>query len=805
MNLSFEQGWDDIIIGATGTQPGRQGQQPTGWTLTALPIGSKLLSAGVFPNDDPPLMETVKTVPECIHKHATTLPPDEQLGGSKALILDGDWTYAVFSNYSPFSVTLATVLDAASTGAKPGQNVLVTVPVNTHFHPYNPGGQPNGDDSLGACRWRVKANDAGGTWHTYKINVIDRVFTYYQVNVKADANGAVRLVVDLESASEAGITYFIDGITAIPQGEPEPPEPTVCRGGPRKPYARTFLLLPPRDKLTIAELSTLMARILPLVLENGWTFGFSADDAGIGDLDSRTVIVLSVHPHDWDRVALLAFFEQYYPGVRVEFRDMFERSFFPVGTDDFPPQYWYVPASQRFSQAHPGIDINLDVAPWGDVERGFPVYAIARGEVYYVTSNWSGVGMCVVEHRFADVPYWVMYAHIDTDGLGFGQQVEGGQMLGRIANWTGGDGGDHLHFGVSTKPVTREFAGFSGWIDPVPFLKDVAKLDPILVEAMLTKGDTPSQPDPEPQEPTPYTLRSGNVMALHSGQPWKYWDTYWQGSGCNAIKVFSLGFALEARKLVQNRNAIISWRKHSDYEVGVDDDPVKLLDRYSVEIKAYCVAAGVTEADVLDADLVIESLNEEIPTFNVSQLQRAVAFDVGFTEAVYKRYGDAIRVCVLNGAVGNPHESEVPYLLPAARAAVAYNGFIGYHAYWAAAQGKTWITTNWDYHAGRWMRWDDEFRASGVFPRYLLSEGGICYAPDGVTFNPGLGWQSCGDFPNYLGQMDTFVSLVKAWNGQHANRATALTVFHYGNWGWENFNLLEGNIPLMLTRSAVWR
>ena len=46
-NLSFDGGWTDIWIGNAAELPGREAQQPNGWQISALPIGSALLSAGV--------------------------------------------------------------------------------------------------------------------------------------------------------------------------------------------------------------------------------------------------------------------------------------------------------------------------------------------------------------------------------------------------------------------------------------------------------------------------------------------------------------------------------------------------------------------------------------------------------------------------------------------------------------------------------------------------------------------------------------------------------------------------------------
>ena len=75
-NPSFEeQGWRDIHVGGT------RNQEPQGWRLTWAGIGQRLLSAGYTP-DDAPQFETAETVPECVHKLASQLPPAEQAGGA---------------------------------------------------------------------------------------------------------------------------------------------------------------------------------------------------------------------------------------------------------------------------------------------------------------------------------------------------------------------------------------------------------------------------------------------------------------------------------------------------------------------------------------------------------------------------------------------------------------------------------------------------------------------------------------------------------------------------------------------------
>lgn len=82
------------------------------------------------------------------------------------------------------------------------------------------------------------------------------------------------------------------------------------RGTPRIQYERYYVLLPPGANKEWAR----------AVVEATWdrqryTVGGSADDAGIGDLDSR--IVLAVNPELWGGPDVLKqFFAENYPGVR---------------------------------------------------------------------------------------------------------------------------------------------------------------------------------------------------------------------------------------------------------------------------------------------------------------------------------------------------------------------------------------------------------------------------------------------------------------------------------------------------------
>jgi lysostaphin len=113
------------------------------------------------------------------------------------------------------------------------------------------------------------------------------------------------IYVPVEAESPNALRVTLEALPEMPtQPPPQPPSP---RGQPRVPYDRTYVLLPPGAGAAWAS----------AVVAGGWdkhrfTIGGSADDAGIGDLDSRRVV--AVNPAAWGD-GLPIFFETYYPGV----------------------------------------------------------------------------------------------------------------------------------------------------------------------------------------------------------------------------------------------------------------------------------------------------------------------------------------------------------------------------------------------------------------------------------------------------------------------------------------------------------
>lgn len=165
---------------------------------------------------------------------------------------------------------------------------------------------------------------------------------------------------------------------------------------------------------------------------------------------------------------------------------------FPV--DD--PEDWYcavwhdLTGQRNGGYRHTGLDLNLCRKPFGDVERGFPVYALGNGIVTAATGSAGWLGVVQVLHTHSASPLWTRYAHLDDGRLMVrpGQVVNAGQLLGYIGNWQGGDGGDHLHLDMATTPFywAAWRSAADAWVDPVYVLK--AHLDPDRVNALLARA-----------------------------------------------------------------------------------------------------------------------------------------------------------------------------------------------------------------------------------------------------------------------------------------------------------------------------
>ncbi|MFK0235464.1 transglycosylase family protein [Streptomyces vinaceus] len=114
---------------------------------------------------------------------------------------------------------------------------------------------------------------------------------------------------------------------------------------------------------------------------------------------------------------------------------------------------YHVAGSSWSSGYHTGVDF--------PVATGTSVKAVGPGSV--VSAGWAGAYGYQVVIRHADGRY-SQYAHLSALGVKAGQQVSGGQRIGRSGS-TGNTTGPHLHFEMRTSP------GYGSDIDPLKYLR----------------------------------------------------------------------------------------------------------------------------------------------------------------------------------------------------------------------------------------------------------------------------------------------------------------------------------------------
>lgn len=181
--------------------------------------------------------------------------------------------------------------------------------------------------------------------------------------------------------------------------------------------------------------------------------------------------------------------------VLAELREPAPGWTYPVGDDEFPTADWYCACwhdptgAKNDGYGHTGIDLNVDKAPWGDVDRGQPVIAVAPGVVHTVGYSASYLGGVVIEIEHEGAPLWVRYWHLEwVTQWQVGDTVAPGVCIGIIGDYKLGRGGDHCHLDMCRDPFEPHW-WFTNhdlrWMDPVPILK--AHLDLATVDAMLAK------------------------------------------------------------------------------------------------------------------------------------------------------------------------------------------------------------------------------------------------------------------------------------------------------------------------------
>lgn len=523
-----------------------------------------------------------------------------------------------------------------------------------------------------------------------------------------------------------------------------------CYGTPREQYGRTYYLLPQNST---AEQLKQIAEISHSTLS---TIGFSADDAGIGDLENKKVVIVWFTEYSWGKGAIVDFFNTYYPGTQTEHLFLFDT---PL-TLTYPTTHLPAVITQHYSDSHRGLDLRSSYSVWSD-ELVSALDGVVTHVGYEETLPVYGYQV-IIEGLHNNDTITLRYAHLVENGayVQVGQTVKAGDKIGKPDN-TGTSTGDHLHFGVK---INGEY------VDPEPLI------------------DWPD--DETPTEPPQNELASKNGVGLHILTNVDNSLLYNREAKPRVVKVFSGGDAKAYKEAFPECKVV--FRKYIandgwDFVNASDQHKAanEHLDAYAAEVEQY--------QNYID---YIESANETI-SHAYEQNLISVAYDVAFADELAKRNWN-VAPALLNIAVGNPHETQFKDLIPAVEKIVEYNGICSYHSYWCANRDNNWLVENWPYYAGRFTAMDKVFNEHGLYPNYVFTEGGIVYSYTGLDMHSGLGWKACGSFENYLAQIDTYNQLLNDWNTEHGNRALGVTLFTVGGWGdWESFRIESGDLLLL--------
>ena len=225
-NGSFTEDWTDLP-----PAPGYLiNQQPNGWMMTWVEQDSPLYGSG----------DLSKGVPECVHKLASQLPPNEQLGAPDALILAGDVTYKIFHANAPFGAELKQRV----TGLAPGTAGKFIAPVLAVLH---------GDNDMYGCESGAWVDTTGSSnpddWEGQWANAAqmgNRKWYHHEVNFTVPPSGEVTVYIRVKSKWPAPKDFFIDGVKLEAQaGGPESYTP------PAGSHPTTPVPTPPGDANTI--------------------------------------------------------------------------------------------------------------------------------------------------------------------------------------------------------------------------------------------------------------------------------------------------------------------------------------------------------------------------------------------------------------------------------------------------------------------------------------------------------------------------------------------------------------------------
>ena len=200
-NGSFEAGWTDL----PPVEGSLINQNPNGWTLSWLEKGETVWDLRTIHPEDPQV-GVVSGVAEMIHKLNHQLPPNEQIGGPDALILDGLAVYKMFHRGAAFGGQLT------QTVTLPAGTWRLTVPVQLHWHENLDPDDPTWDTyTAESGAWVLFGGQRVGGWATAR-DMGDRNWYYHRVEFTLTEQQDVEILIRVKSIYRSPKDFFIDAV-----------------------------------------------------------------------------------------------------------------------------------------------------------------------------------------------------------------------------------------------------------------------------------------------------------------------------------------------------------------------------------------------------------------------------------------------------------------------------------------------------------------------------------------------------------------------------------------------------------------
>ena len=191
-----------LVRGASGNLIN---QEPHGWDLDWLEIGEEVWDLRTI-HPDNPTVGIVSGIPEMLHKLNHQLPPNEQLGGPDALILEGSHVYKLFHRGASFGSQLT------QWATLPAGAYRLTVPIQLHWHEDLDPDDPTWDTYTAEAGVWVIANGAPtGGWVTAR-DLGDRRWFYHIIQFTLPAETEVEVRIRVKSIYWSPKDFFIDAV-----------------------------------------------------------------------------------------------------------------------------------------------------------------------------------------------------------------------------------------------------------------------------------------------------------------------------------------------------------------------------------------------------------------------------------------------------------------------------------------------------------------------------------------------------------------------------------------------------------------